>query len=529
MSKLSAVEVLKSASHGLRGNLAAELAEGGIQVSEDAYQLLKFHGSYEQFDRDTATDRKQHGLEKEYQFMLRCRMPGGRMTAQQYLYFDQLADRRANGSLRITTRQGIQFHGILKGDLKPAIAEINDTLLTTMSACGDVVRNIMASPTPVRNARQARIEADAKLLSEHLKPKSRAYYEIFLDEAPRGEDVDEPLYGPTYLPRKFKVGITHEADNTIDVLSNDLGIVAMFDGDVLRGYTIAIGGGLGMTHNNARTYPRLATPIAFVGPDDLIRIVEAVIKLQRDHGDRTNRRRARLKYVIDDKGLPWIRETLAAYYGGPLADPQPIKLARTGRRQAVAWRAGGRRAHRGCRGRQAAHGAARGRQPVFPRDHHVAAAGCAADRYREVRSGCGDGNPCRSRRGAGGEPFTDGALRAFLPGAAHLRAGADGSRAHACGNSGRVRRPAGAARPGRSAAQRAHHRLPEWLRAHLCGRYRHRRAHARILRALRRRGFRGYAAELQVAGEGAACRGDQLVRPAVRSLGQGWAVWRGLW
>jgi sulfite reductase (ferredoxin) len=326
MPKLSAVEALKTASHGLRGTLAAELAEGGIQVSEDAYQLLKFHGSYEQFDRDTATERKQHGIEKEYQFMLRCRMPGGFMTAQQYLYFDQIADRRANGSLRITTRQGIQFHGILKGDLKPAIADINHTLLTTMSACGDVVRNVMASPTPLRNPRQARIEADARLLSEHLKPKTRAYYEIFLDEPPSGEEVEEPLYGPTYLPRKFKVGITHEEDNSIDVLTNDLGIVAVFEGDTLCGYNIAIGGGLGMTHNNARTYPRLATPIAFVGPDDLIRMVEAVIRLQRDHGDRTNRRRARLKYVVDDKGLPWIRETLATYYGGPFAEPEPMTL-----------------------------------------------------------------------------------------------------------------------------------------------------------------------------------------------------------
>jgi sulfite reductase (ferredoxin) len=326
--KRSAVETLKAESHGLRGTLAAELAAGGIQVSEDAYQLLKFHGSYEQFDRDTATERKQHGVEKEYQFMLRCRMPGGRMTAAQYLYFDQLADRRANGSLRITTRQGIQFHGILKGDLKPAIAEINETLLTTMSACGDVVRNIMASPTPRRDARHQRIEADARRLSEHLKPKTRAYYEIFLDEAPReAGDEEEPLYGPTYLPRKFKIGITHAADNTIDVLTNDLGIVALFDGDVLRGYNIAVGGGLGMTHNNARTYPRLATPIAFVGPDDLIRMVEAVIRLQRDHGDRANRRRARLKYVVDDRGLPWIRETLAGYYGGALADAAPMNLA----------------------------------------------------------------------------------------------------------------------------------------------------------------------------------------------------------
>ena len=325
-AKLSAVETLKTDSHRLRGTLAEELAAGGIQVSEDAYQLLKFHGSYEQFDRDTATKRKQHGQEKEYQFMLRCRMPGGHMTAAQYLYFDSLADTRANGSLRITVRQGIQFHGILKGDLKPAIAEINETLLTTMSACGDVVRNIMASPMPARNAQQTRIEADARMLSEHLKPKTRAYYEIFLDEAPRGEEEDEPLYGPTYLPRKFKVGITHQADNTIDVLTNDLGIVALFEGDTLLGYNIAVGGGLGMTHNNARTYPRLATPIAFIGPNDLVRMVEAVIKLQRDHGDRTNRRRARLKYVVDDMGLPWMRETLAGYYGGTFEDARPMRL-----------------------------------------------------------------------------------------------------------------------------------------------------------------------------------------------------------
>ncbi len=326
-AKLSAVELLKTESHRLRGTLARELSEGGIQVSEDAYQLLKFHGSYEQFDRDTATARKQHGEEKEYQFMLRCRMPGGRMTTAQYLYFDHLADTRANGSLRITVRQGIQFHGILKGDLKPAIADINTTLLTTMSACGDVVRNIMASPTPIHDARQARIESDARLLSEHLKPKTRAYYEIFLDEAPSANaEEEEPLYGPTYLPRKFKVGITHAADNTIDVLTNDLGIIAIFNGDTLEGYNIAVGGGLGMTHNNPRTYPRLATPIAFVPPTDLIPIVEAVIKLQRDHGDRTNRRRARLKYVVDDMGLPWIRDTLATYYGRPLPDPRPMTL-----------------------------------------------------------------------------------------------------------------------------------------------------------------------------------------------------------
>jgi sulfite reductase (ferredoxin) len=325
--KLSAVETMKTASQGLRGHLAEELAEGGIQVSEEAYNLLKFHGSYEQFDRDTATERKQHGLEKEYQFMLRVRMPGGLLTAQQYLAMDRLADDRANHTIRITTRQGIQFHGILKGDLKPAIADINATMLTTMSACGDVVRNITASPTPIRSAKYARIEADARLLSEHLKPKSRAYYQIFLDEAPEmAADEEETLYGPTYLPRKFKVAITSEDDNTIDVLTNDLGIVAHFDGNTLRGYTIAVGGGLGMTHNNPSTYPRLATPVAFVQPEQLLPMVEAVIRLQRDHGDRGNRRRARLKYVVDDRGLTWIRETLAQYFGARLIDPPALHL-----------------------------------------------------------------------------------------------------------------------------------------------------------------------------------------------------------
>jgi sulfite reductase (ferredoxin) len=327
MAKLSSVEMLKARSLGLRGEVAQELAAGGIQVTEDTYQLLKFHGSYEQFDRDTATERKQHGIEKEYQFMLRVRMPGGLLTSAQYLALDRLADDHANHTIRITTRQGIQFHGILKGDLKAAIADVNHTMLTTMSACGDVVRNIMASPTPLRDARQARIIADARLLSEHLKPKSRAYYEIFLDAAPDpAASEEEPLYGPTYLPRKFKIGITAASDNTIDVLTNDLGLIAHFDGETLTGYTVAVGGGLGMTHNNAATYPRLATPVAFVAPDEMIRMVDAVIMLQRDHGDRGNRRRARLKYVVDDRGLPWIIDTLAAYFGAKLVAPAPLKL-----------------------------------------------------------------------------------------------------------------------------------------------------------------------------------------------------------
>jgi sulfite reductase (ferredoxin) len=322
--KPSGVERLKESSDHLRGRLGAELAEGGTQVSEDAYNLLKFHGTYEQHDRDTATERKQRGEEKDYSFMVRVRMPGGRLTAAQYLALDALSDTYGNATLRITTRQGIQFHGVVKGDLKPAIAAINHTLLTTQSACGDVVRNVMTSPAPVRDAVHARLEADARMLSEKLLPASRAYHQIFLDEeAKEGAEESEPLYGETYLPRKFKIGIAIPQDNTIDVLSNDLGFISVFEGETLRGYNLAVGGGLGMTHNKPATYPRLATVVGSVGPDELLRAAEAVIGLQRDYGNRSDRKRARLKYVVDDMGVDWVRDTLATYFGAPLAPPLP--------------------------------------------------------------------------------------------------------------------------------------------------------------------------------------------------------------
>jgi sulfite reductase (ferredoxin) len=325
--KLSGVEHLKRASDGLRGSLAAELAADGISVSEDAYNLLKFHGSYEQFDRDTATERKQAKLEKEYQFMARVRIPGGAVTATQYLALDQIAGEFANDTLRITSRQGIQYHGVLKHDLKPAIARVNDALMTTLCACGDVVRNLMTSPAPLRDAKHARLRADATMLSAALLPKSRAYYQIFLDEKPiAGLDEEETLYGPVYLPRKFKIGIALPEDNTIDVLTQDLAVIARWDGETLLGYDIAVGGGLGMTHNRVDTYPRLATPLCFVPPDRLLAIVEAVIKVQRDHGGRADRRRARLKYLVDDRGLDFIRSETEAHYGAPLTDPHPLPV-----------------------------------------------------------------------------------------------------------------------------------------------------------------------------------------------------------
>ncbi len=325
VKKLSAVEGLKAGSHRLRGRLAEELAEGGTQVSEDGYNLLKFHGSYEQHDRDTATKLKQAGQEKDYSFMVRVRMPAGRLTAAQYLALDALSDRYGTTGLRLTTRQGVQFHGIHKGDLKPAIADINATLLTTQAACGDVVRNVMTTPAPVRDTLHKQLEAAARLLSAALLPASRAYHQIFLDEESGSTDEVEPLYGATYLPRKFKIGLAAPSDNTPDVLTNDLGFFAISDEyGAITHYNVAVGGGLGMTHNNARTYPRLATIVGSVPADDLVKVTEAVVRLQRDNGDRGDRRRARLKYVVDDRGVDWTRETIGTYFGRPLDPVLPM-------------------------------------------------------------------------------------------------------------------------------------------------------------------------------------------------------------
>ncbi len=324
----SGVERLKEASRLLRGDIAADLAAPGAEVSEASYNLLKFHGTYEQHDRDTATARKQRGEAKEFSFMVRVRMPGGMLTPAQYLALDALADDYANGTLRITTRQGVQFHGVIKGDLKSAIAAINRALLTTSAACGDVVRNITTTPAPRQDAIHRRLRSDARRLSAALLPASRAYHELFLDAAAQAElgaaPEAEPLYGPTYLPRKFKIGLAAPADNAIDVLTNDLGIIALHEGERLLGYNFALGGGLGMTHNKPATYPRLATPLACIAPDDLLRGVEAVIALQRDWGNRADRRRARLKYLLDDRGPAWVREKLAFYFGAPLAPSLPL-------------------------------------------------------------------------------------------------------------------------------------------------------------------------------------------------------------
>src|SRR5437764_11504309 len=327
---VSKAEAVKQQSRQLRGNLARDLADTANPLDNAGYSLLKFHGIYQGYDRDSATELKQRGDSKHWQFMVRVRIPGGRLTAAQYLALDDLAGDYGNGSLRVTTRQSIQFHGVVKPGLKSTIAEINHALLTTLAACGDVVRTVTSVPAPIRDPVHRRLEEDAQRLSAHLLPKTGAYHEIWLDgeQVTADEEPVDPLYGERYLPRKFKLGLAIPEDNTIDVLTNDLAIVALFDGaqgeQHLVGYNFFLGGGHGMTHNKPETYPRLATPVAFIEPDNLLDAAAAVVRLHRDWGDRGNRRHARLKYVIAERGEGWARERLSEDLGKPLEPCRPM-------------------------------------------------------------------------------------------------------------------------------------------------------------------------------------------------------------
>lgn len=330
--KLSGVEAIKKASDGLRGNIADELADANDFVSDASYELLKFHGSYQGYDRDSATERKKQGLDKQWEFMLRLKMPGGRLSAEQYLALDTLCDTHANGTLRITTRQTFQFHCIVKAHLKPFVADINRILLSTLGGCGDVVRNIITCPAPIRDNIHAKLEEACFTLAKDLAPKTEGYWDIWLD----GEKIEaypflpspaqgEPLYGDSYMPRKFKVAIGQPEDNCMDMLCNDIALLALFNGQELQGYNVAIGGGLGMNHNNPKTYPFLAKPIAFVKPENMVRAVESVVKLQRDNGDRGDRKHARLKYVVAEQGLDWCKTEMEKYFGASLDAPLPVK------------------------------------------------------------------------------------------------------------------------------------------------------------------------------------------------------------
>ena len=340
--KPSKVEALKQASEYLRLSIPEELKDGKASITEDAATLLKFHGSYQQDDRDIRTQRKREGLDKAFQFMVRVRMPGGKLTAEQYLACDHLAEVYGNHTLRITTRQAFQFHGVLKENLKATIAAVNHALLSTLAACGDVERNVLACPAPKNDAAHRAIQSDADLFAAHFAPRSQAYWEIWLDgekvENPAfpvagpalvptpGDDKVEPIYGKHYLPRKFKTAFALPDDNCTDVFANDMGFLAIVEHGELVGYNVVVGGGLGTTPSAAKTFPALAVPLACIPRADLLRVGEAVIKVTRDFGNRTDRKRARLKYVIHDWGIDAFRSNVEEYLNTPLTPARDVKV-----------------------------------------------------------------------------------------------------------------------------------------------------------------------------------------------------------
>ncbi len=325
-------EAIKIESAHLRGTIAQTIASDATHFEEVDVQLLKFHGSYQQEDRDRRRERKEAGAEKAYQFMVRSRIPGGALNAEQYLAHDAIAHAYANGSIRLTTRQGIQLHGVLMHELRPAIKAINDSLLSTLAACGDVNRNVMACAAPARDAAHVAVLEYARRIAMHLAPRTRAYHEIWLEgeklELQHGAVAEEPIYGDTYLPRKFKIGVTMPDDNCIDVYTQDIGLVAEFDArDGVAGFTVLIGGGMGSTHGKSETFPRLATPLCFIPAEDAIEVAETIVTIHRDYGDRKNRRHARMKYVVEERGIEWFREQLEQRLGRRVADPHDVRFS----------------------------------------------------------------------------------------------------------------------------------------------------------------------------------------------------------
>jgi sulfite reductase (NADPH) hemoprotein beta-component len=334
MAGHSPIEGIKLGSRFLRGTLVESLADpltGAIRDDDTA--LIKFHGSYQQDDRDLREERRRQKLEPAYSFMIRTRLPGGVCTPAQWLALDEIARRHANGTLRLTTRQAFQFHGVIKTDLKTTLQAINATLIDTIAACGDVNRNVLASANPVESRAHAVVYEWAKQLSEHFLPHTRAYHEIWLDgEKVAGTGEVEPIYGPTYLPRKFKMAIAVPPINDVDIFANDLGFVAIVADGELQGFNLTVGGGLGTSHGDALTYPRLADVVGFVRPGQLLAVAEAVMTTQRDFGDRGTRKHARLKYTIDDRGLDWFVQEITRRQGFELEPPRPFEFTSSGDR-----------------------------------------------------------------------------------------------------------------------------------------------------------------------------------------------------
>jgi len=341
--EISRNERIKEASDYLRGTLAEGLREevtGGI--IEDDQQLVKFHGMYLQDNRDLRSERTRKKMEKAFGFMIRVRIPGGVLSAAQWLALDQVARDYGNGGMRLTTRQTVQLHGVIKSNLKATMKEIDAVLLNSIAACGDVNRNVMCNVNPEQSQAHAAAIDLARGVSDHLLPRTPAYREIWLDGeriAGGEQEVVEPIYGTTYMPRKFKVVVAVPPSNDVDIYAHDLGYIAILDDkDGIAGWNVTVGGGMGMTHGEPDTYPRTADVMGFCATKDAIAIAEAVVTVQRDWGDRVNRKHARLKYTIEDRGLDVFRAEVEKRAGVKLQPPRPFTFTSTGDR--YGWSAG---------------------------------------------------------------------------------------------------------------------------------------------------------------------------------------------
>ncbi|WP_269526543.1 NADPH-dependent assimilatory sulfite reductase hemoprotein subunit [Coraliomargarita parva] len=334
--KLHKNEGIKSNSNYLRGTILEGLADVSTgAISADDGQLTKFHGVYQQDDRDVRSERRKHRLDKAYSFLARICLPGGIATPEQWLVIDELANYCAFNTIKLTTRQAFQLHGILKGNLKQTIKSVNDAMMTTLAACGDVNRNVMCNPNPFTSAVHEEVQAVVEAIDSHLKPQTPAYSEIWLDgeKITSGEDeVVEPLYGKTYLPRKFKIAFAIPPRNDVDVFAHCLGYIAVVEDGKLAGFNVTVGGGMGMTHGNEKTFPRLADVLAFCTPDQALAVAEQIVAIQRDFGDRVDRAHARFKYTVEDRGVEFIRAELEKRLGYQLEDARPYAFASTGDR-----------------------------------------------------------------------------------------------------------------------------------------------------------------------------------------------------
>jgi sulfite reductase (NADPH) hemoprotein beta-component len=335
--ELSANERIKQASAFLRGTLAEGLSlESTGAISDDDGQLVKFHGMYLQDDRDLRAERTRKKLEKAFSFMIRVRLPGGEVTPSQWLALDNLARTYANDTLRITTRQAFQLHGVIKSNLKTTMKAMDAVLLDSLAACGDVNRNVMCNPNPYQSRSHDAALKLARAISDHLTPRTSAYREIWLDgEKIAGGEQEpvEPIYGKTYLPRKFKTVVAVPPSNDVDIFAHDLGFIAILDEEQrIDGWNVTVGGGMGMTHGEHDTYPRTADILGFCQTEDAVAIAEAIVTTQRDWGDRTNRKHARLKYTIEDRGLDAFRTEIEKRIGKKLGSAKPFNFSSTGDR-----------------------------------------------------------------------------------------------------------------------------------------------------------------------------------------------------